>query len=233
VREPSGSDVEWLWEVTGYRARDERALEHALTHRSVAGADNERLEFLGDAVLSFVVADLLYAAFPTADEGDLSRFRAALVSGEELGEVGEAVGIGARVRLGPGELRSGGFRRRSIMGDAFEAILGFIYREGGIEAAQTVIARLWGPRIERLATHPPQKDAKTRLQEWLQGQSLPLPSYEVVAVRGPAHAQSFTVRCQVADPLVDTEAVGSSRRRAEQLAAELVLEQIVTVRSAP
>ena len=231
MREPTGSDVEWLFKATGYAARDPVALERALTHRSVAGADNERLEFLGDAVLSFVVADLLYAAFPAADEGELSRFRAALVSGDELGAVAESVGIGARLRLGPGELRSGGFRRRSIMGDAFEAILGFVYLDGGIEATRALIDRLWRPRIERLAVDPPQKDAKTRLQEWLQGRSMPLPVYSVVAVRGPPHAQTFTVRCQVEEPSLDTQAVGNSRRRAEQSAAELALARIAALRS--
>ena len=166
-----GHESDWLFQAVGYRARNKALLERALTHRSAAGADNERLEFLGDAVLSFVVADLLYRDFETSDEGDLTRYRAALVSGDVLAEVGKAVGIGERLRLGSGELRSGGFRRPSILGDAFEAILGFIYLDGGLEAVRGVIERIWRDRVQAIQQSPPDKDPKTRLQEWLQGRS--------------------------------------------------------------
>ncbi len=218
-----GNDAEWLLRAVGYRAVDKSLLERALTHRSSTGVDNERLEFLGDAVLSFVMADLLYRDFSRSDEGDLTRFRAALVSGEVLAEVGKAVGIGERLRLGSGELRSGGFRRPSIMGDAFEAVLGFIYLDGGIAAAREVIERLWSARIQAIQNSPPDKDPKTRLQEWLQGRSLGLPEYIEESVRGEPHARTFTVLCRIAQSDIETHGVGSSRRRAEQLAAEQML----------
>ncbi len=218
-----GNDAEWLFLAVGYRARDKALLERALTHRSSTGADNERLEFLGDAVLSFVVADLLYRDFGQSDEGDLTRYRAALVSGDVLADVGKRTGIGERVRLGSGELRSGGFRRPSILGDAFEAVLGFIYLDGGMDAVRDVIERLWSARVAAIRESPPEKDPKTRLQEWLQGRSLGLPEYLEESVRGEPHARTFTVLCRVAQSEIEARGVGSSRRRAEQLAAEQVL----------
>lgn len=218
-----GNDGEWLLHAVGYRARDKVLLERALTHRSAAGADNERLEFLGDAVLSFVIADFLYREFAASDEGDLTRYRAALVSGDVIADIAKAVGIGERLRLGSGELRSGGFRRPSILGDAFEAVLGFIYLDGGIDAVRTVIERLWGDRVLAIRQSPPDKDPKTRLQEWLQGRSMGLPEYVEESVRGEPHARIFTVMCQVAQSNIEARGVGSNRRRAEQLAAEQVL----------
>ncbi len=221
------ADLDWLAARVGYGARDARLVERALTHRSAAGADNERLEFLGDAVLSFLVAELLYREFATVSEGDLSRFRAALVSGETLADVAEAIGIGERLRLGPGELRSGGFRRRSILADALEALLGAVFLEGGVEAARAVIDRHWRARVASLHDAPPPKDPKTRLQEWLQARALPRPNYTVEAVSGEPHEQTFTVRCVVESPATVGEGRGSSRRRAEQLAAEQALVAIV------
>ncbi|MBS0396983.1 MAG: ribonuclease III, partial [Proteobacteria bacterium] len=159
----------------GWRARDAALVGRALTHRSAGGADNERLEFLGDALLSFVIAELLYREFDAAAEGDLSRFRAALVSGEALADVAETLDVGNRLRLGPGELKSGGFRRRSILADAFEALIGAIYLDGGLEAARSAIERLWAPRVAALRLAPPPKDPKTRLQEYLQARALGLP----------------------------------------------------------
>jgi len=226
VKTHPGNDADWLFRAVGYRARDRALLERALTHRSATGADNERLEFLGDAVLSFVVADLLYREFGDSDEGDLTRYRAALVSGDVLSEVGKAVSIGERMRLGSGELRSGGFRRPSILGDAFEAVLGFIYLDGGIEAVRAVIERLWRERVQAIRLSPPAKDPKTRLQEWLQGRSLGLPEYTEESVRGEPHARTFTVLCRVGLSGIESRGTGSSRRRAEQLAAEQMLDAL-------
>ena len=217
------ADLDWLASRLGYAAHNARLVERALTHRSATGADNERLEFLGDAVLSFVVAEMLYREFGAASEGDLSRFRAALVSGEALADVAEAIGIGERLRLGPGELRSGGFRRRSILADALEALLGAVFLEGGAEAARAVIERHWRARVSALHDSPPPKDPKTRLQEWLQARALPRPNYVVEAVSGEPHEQTFTVRCVLDSPATMSEGRGSSRRRAEQLAAEQAL----------
>jgi ribonuclease-3 len=227
-----GADLDWLQGRLGWRARDAALVARALTHRSAGGADNERLEFLGDAVLSFVVAELLYREFGEAAEGDLSRYRAALVSGEALADVAEAADVGARLRLGPGELRSGGVRRRSILADAFEALLGAIYLDGGVEAARAVIERLWRPRVVALRESPPPKDPKTRLQEYLQGRSLGLPAYSVESVSGEPHEQQFTVRCSVGALGLSAEGRGSSRRRAEQLAAERVLDGLESRRAA-
>ena len=222
----SAADLDWLERRLGYRASDASLVGRALTHRSAAGADNERLEFLGDAVLSFVVADLLHAEFTTADEGELSRCRAALVREETLADVAESLGVGDHLRLGPGELRSGGFRRRSILADAFEALLGAIYLEGGVAAATGVVERFWRPRIEALRLAPPLKDPKTRLQEWLLARGRSLPVYAVEAIGGEAHAQVFTVSCVVPGSTVTTEGRGASRRRAEQIAAERALERL-------
>jgi ribonuclease-3 len=228
-----GADLDWLAGRLGWRARDAALVARALTHRSAGGADNERLEFLGDAVLSFVVAELLYREFGDAPEGDLSRYRAALVSGETLADVAETLDIGTHLRLGPGELRSGGFRRRSILADAFEALLGAVYLDGGLDAARAVVERLWRPQLAALRTAPPPKDPKTRLQEYLQARSLGLPAYSVERVSGEAHEQLFAVRCTVGALGVSAEAQGTSRRRAEQLAAERVLAGLEARRAAP
>jgi ribonuclease-3 len=221
-----GSDLDWLAARLGYAARDAALVARALTHRSAGGADNERLEFLGDAVLSFVVAELLYREFPDLSEGDLSRYRSALVSGETLADVAESVAVGERLRLGPGELRSGGFRRRSILADAFEALLGAVYLEGGIAAVAGVVERLWRARIAALRATPVPKDAKTRLQEWLQARGLALPVYTVETISGEPHEQYFTVRCSVEGIAPASVGSGSSRRRAEQQAAEHVLHAL-------
>jgi ribonuclease III len=228
-----GADLDWLAARLGWRTDDGALIARALTHRSAGGADNERLEFLGDAVLSFVVAELLYRAFGDSPEGELSRYRAALVSGETLADVAETLDIGERLRLGPGELRSGGFRRRSILADAFEALLGAIYLDGGLDAARAVIERLWRPRLESLRAAPPPKDPKTRLQEYLQARSLGLPAYQVESITGEPHEQQFAVRCTVGALGASAEGRGTSRRRAEQLAAERVLESLESRRAAP
>lgn len=220
--------VDWVERKLGYRCSDAALVAAALTHRSAGGAHNERLEFLGDAVLSFAVADLLYRAFPKAAEGELSRYRATLVSGEALADVAESLGLGDQLRLGPGELKSGGFRRRSILADALEALIGAVHLDGGYAAAAAVVERIMSPRLPALPAALALKDPKTRLQEWLQGRGLPLPRYSVEAVSGEPHDQTFRVQCEVDALGVRAEGVGSSRRRAEQEAAEAVLSRLAS-----
>lgn len=213
-------------ETLGYECRDPALLEAALTHRSAGGPHNERLEFLGDAVLNCVVAMLVFREFGAADEGDLSRFRSSLVSGEALAVIAAEIGLGDQLRLGSGELKSGGFRRKSILADTLEAVFGAIYLDGGFEAAASVIERLFIPRLDRLPSAAELKDPKTRLQEALQARGLPLPSYAVDSVSGEAHNQLFQVSCSVDALGLKTHASGASRRRAEQAAAQLMLERI-------
>jgi len=213
----------WVRGQLGYEPRDVALFRAALTHRSAPGPNNERLEFLGDAVLNLVVAHHLYAAFPQASEGDLSRLRARVVSGEPLAEVAASLGLGEALQLGSGELKTGGFRRQSILADAFEAVCGALYLDGGLAVADGVIERLFEPRIAALPAPHELKDAKTRLQEYLQSRGITLPRYKVDRVEGEAHAQTFHVTCEV--PALQLAAVGhgSSRRRAEQEAAERIL----------
>ena len=198
----------------------------ALTHRSASGHNNERLEFLGDAVLNLVIAHHLYLAFPEASEGDLSRLRARLVSAEPLAEVAAAIGLGDELQLGSGELKTGGFRRQSILADAFEAVCGAVFLDGGLDAARGVIQRLFEPRIASLPAPETLKDAKTRLQEYLQSRGYALPRYTVERIEGEAHAQTFHVTCEVSDLRRRSQGSGSSRRRAEQEAAEQIIVQI-------
>jgi ribonuclease-3 len=187
---------------------------------------NERLEFLGDAVLNLVVAHHLYAAFPDASEGDLSRLRARVVSGEPLAEVASSLKLGEALQLGSGELKTGGFRRHSILADAFEAVCGAVYLDGGLAVAESVIERLLEPRIAALPAPHELRDAKTRLQEYLQSRGLTLPEYRVERVEGEPHAQTFHVSCEVPALRLSGEGRGSSRRRAEQEAAERILSAL-------
>jgi len=221
-----GEQARWLREALGYQPRDASLFAAALTHRSAPGPNNERLEFLGDAVLNLVIADLLYRSFPRATEGDLSRLRARVVSREPLAEVAAHLGLGEVLQLGSGELKSGGFRRQSILADAFEAVCGALFLDGGLSAPAAVITRLLGPRIAALPDPATLKDAKTRLQEYLQARSLTLPHYEVERVEGEAHAQTFSVSCEVAALGRRVHGGGSSRRRAEQEAAARMLREI-------
>jgi len=216
----------WLRERLGYEPRDLTLFRAALTHRSASGPNNERLEFLGDAVLNLVIARLLYEAFPQAAEGDLSRLRARLVSREPLAEVAAGLGLGAMLQLGSGELKSGGFRRQSILADALEALCAAIFLDGGPGAAEAVLERLFAARIAALPAPAALKDAKTRLQEYLQSRSLTLPRYSVLDVEGEDHAQTFRVSCEVTDLRLRVEGDGSSRRRAEQQAAGRMLAAI-------
>jgi ribonuclease III len=217
---------QWLREALGYEARDISLFAAALTHRSAAGPNNERLEFLGDAVLNLVVAGLLYRAYPQAAEGDLSRLRARLVSREPLAEVAAELALGELLQLGSGELKSGGFRRESILADALEALWGALFLDGGLSAAEAAITRLLGPRIAALPDPATLKDAKTRLQEYLQARSLALPRYAVERVEGEPHAQTFRVSCAVDSLGRRVHGGGSTRRRAEQEAAERMLGEL-------
>ncbi len=216
----------WLIEALAYTPVDLALFETALTHRSAGGRNNERLEFLGDAVLNLLVAEHLYARYADADEGALSRMRSRVVSGESLAGCAARLGLGELLHLGPGELKTGGFRRESILADALEGLIGALYLEGGLEHARAGVLRLLGAQLAAAGTLEELKDPKTRLQELLQSQGLPLPRYSVRSIEGELHAQVFRVSCEVEPMAARAEAAGSSRRRAEQAAAALVLEQI-------
>jgi ribonuclease-3 len=224
----------WVRDKLAYEPRDLSLFVAALTHRSASGRNNERLEFLGDSVLNLVVAEHLFRAFPDCTEGDLSRLRARIVSSEPLAEVAASIGVGDVLRLGSGELKAGGFRRKSILADALEALVGALFLDGGLDVARGVVERLFQGRIAALPPPEALKDAKTRLQEYLQSRGIPLPRYSVERVEGEPHAQVFWVVCEVHGlggkngPKVTATAQGSgsSRRRAEQEAAERILVEI-------
>jgi ribonuclease III len=210
----------------GHAFSDISLLELAMTHRSFGGQNNERLEFLGDSIVNFVIAEALYERFPQAREGQLSRLRARLVRGQTLAELAREMSFGECLRLGSGEMKSGGHRRDSILADAVEAVLGAIYLDAGMDVARARVLAWYAERLESIDLQDTQKDPKTRLQEFLQSRQSPLPRYEVVSVEGEAHDQTFTVECHV--QLLDTHTLGSgsSRRHAEQQAAELALLQL-------
>lgn len=210
----------------GYQFKDLGLLSLALTHRSLGAKNNERLEFLGDSLVNFMVADVLFHQFTKLPEGDLSRIRAHLVKGETLAELGREYDLSLYLSLGPGELKSGGFRRDSIIADAMEAIIAAIYKDGGLDACRDFVSRLYAKRLEALDPDKVGKDPKTRLQEWLQAQQEPLPEYSIISVNGAAHAQNFTVACYVARLNTKFEATDTSRRKAEQKAAEFALEAL-------
>ncbi len=213
----------WLAEQLGVELSDPALLARALTHRSHGSVNNERLEYLGDAVLSFLVAEMLFLRYPDSSEGELSRFRASLVSGEALAATAATLGLGEQLLLGEGEMKSGGHRRATILADALEAMVGAIYLDQGIEVARRVAGRLFEAAIDTLPSASELKDPKTRLQEWLQGRGLPLPDYVVLEVSGEPHDQRFSVRCDVPALEISAIADGSSRRRAEQEAAQRIL----------
>ena len=215
--------MERLCRSLGYEFTDKGLLKQALTHRSVGRDNNERLEFLGDAILSFVISTELYQRFTEIDEGSLSRLRASLVKGDTLAVLAKEISLGDYLNLGSGELKSGGFRRASILADALEALFGAVYLDSDITTVQRVILQLFKDRLAKVDPSKALKDPKTRLQEYLQSRSQPLPEYEVIDIQGKSHAQTFTVSCRVAG--LDDEVVsqGSSRRKAEQAAAQEVL----------
>jgi ribonuclease III len=219
--------LHWVHSRLGYVPRDAALFELALTHRSAANRNYERLEFLGDAVLNLLVADYLYQRFPQADEGAMSRLRASLVSGASLARIAASLQLGDAVALGAGELKSGGFRRESILADALEAVCGAVYLDAGLEVTRKILLQVLGATLAALDEPAGAKDAKTQLQEWLQARGRPLPRYHVEGVHGESHAQTFRVSCQIDSPAEHAIGEGSSRRRAEQMAAQAVLERIV------
>lgn len=215
-----------LYRDLGYQFSDPELLEQALTHRSVGSRNNERLEFLGDAVLSFVISGELFGRFTKIDEGRLSRLRAALVKGETLAKLARKLELGEYLRLGSGEMKTGGHRRESILADALEAVIGAVYLDSGVEAVRDLVLRLFDERLEAASPETNLKDPKTRLQEYLQSRRLPLPVYSVLSVEGEPHDQTFEISCRIEGLAQATRGVGSSRRRAEQAAAQQALEQI-------
>ncbi|SDM57666.1 RNAse III [Franzmannia pantelleriensis] len=207
----------------GHAFADIGLLELAMTHRSYGGQNNERLEFLGDSIVNFVIAEALFRRFPDAREGQLSRLRAQLVKGQTLAELAREFELGECLRLGSGEMKSGGHRRDSILADAVEAVIGAIYLDAGMDVAKARVLSWYAQRLEAIDLQDTQKDPKTRLQEFLQSRQSPLPRYEVLSVEGEAHSQTFTIECQVEMLEAATVGVGSSRRHAEQQAADKAL----------
>lgn len=220
------SDLADLESRLGHTFADPELARQALTHRSFGTPHNERLEFLGDSLLNCAVATLLYERFPRLPEGDLSRLRAALVNQRSLAEVAGALGLGEKLRLGEGELKSGGFRRPSILADALEALLGALFLDAGFEAVRKAVGLVLAEKIESAAEKPVDKDPKTALQEHVQGRGLALPRYSVQKTEGEAHEQTFVVECRVDDLGVAATGTGASRRAAEQAAAQDVLGQV-------
>lgn len=215
-----------LQQALGYTFIRPDLLVQALTHRSYGAVNNERLEFLGDSVLNCSVARALYDAFPDLPEGSLSRLRANLVRQETLAGIAVALKLGDSLRLGEGELKSGGFRRPSILADALESLFGAIFLDAGFDAAQRVVRHLYDPLVAKIDPRASGKDPKTQLQELLQARRLPLPEYRLVDTRGEAHDQSFIVDCVLTKPELTTRGVGKSRRAAEQEAARLACEAL-------
>lgn len=212
----------WL----GYRFNDPSLLQSALTHRSAGPAHNERLEFLGDAFLNYVIAEELYRRLPHAVEGDLSRLRATLVRGETLSDIALELDLGERLSLGRGEFKAGGHRRRSILSDSFEAVIGAVLLDGGHDACAQWLLQLYAERLNSLPPAETLKDAKTKLQEYLQARNLPLPDYRLDAATGQAHKREFDVSCHVPALNLSTQGHGRSRRRAEQAAAQQMIETL-------
>ncbi|NVK25341.1 MAG: ribonuclease III [Gammaproteobacteria bacterium] len=218
-------DFSKLSKKLGYTFKDESLLKQAMTHRSFKGAHNERLEFIGDSLLGMVVAEALYFAFPKATEGELTRMRSQIVKGQTLTAIAKELELSEWLLLGPGEMKSGGFRRESILEDAIEAIIGAVYLDSDTEQCKKFILSLVGERLQKLDPKTALKDPKTQLQEWLQSRKRPLPVYQVESTSGQAHNQTFEVSCTLDSGAVIT-AKGTSRRKAEQAAAKEALEVI-------
>lgn len=219
--------LDWAERHLKYRFKDADLLQQALTHRSASKLNNERLEFLGDAFLNFAIARRLYALRSEASEGDLSRLRAFLVRGSTLADVARALDLKEQLVLGPGELRSGGGRRESVLANGLEALIGAILLDGGSDAAQDCIDAIFAERLETLPAANSLKDPKTRLQEWLQARGLELPDYTVDLAVGEPHETTFTVVCSVPEDGRSSRGSGSSRRKAEQDAAEKLLAKLI------
>lgn len=219
------ANIKQLQKRINYHFQNTELLDQALTHRSVGAHNNERLEFLGDAILNMAVARDLYQRFPKAREGQMSRLRASMVKGKTLAEIAREFDLGEYLRLGSGELKSGGFRRESILADTVEAIIGAISLDADLSTAEAQVLQWYEQRLGQLTLEDVRKDNKTRLQELLQGQHLPLPVYEVISITGEPHCQQFEVQCSLADGNEAT-AIGSSRKLAEQKAAQALLKQL-------
>ena len=207
----------------GHEYQNVELLKRALTHRSVGATNNERLEFLGDSLVNFLIADMLFHQFSNISEGDLSRIRAHFVKGETLALIGKELNLSDFLMLGPGELKSGGFRRESILADTVEAIIASVYEDGGIDPCRELVEQLFTSRLKHLDPKKIGKDPKTRLQEYLQSRQETLPTYSVISVNGLAHSQEFLVSCFVESINRKFEATASNRRKAEQLSAEQAL----------
>lgn len=220
------ANSEVLERALGHTFADPQLLHRALTHRSVSGRNNERLEFLGDSIVNHIIAEALYRRFSDASEGDMSRMRAALVKGDTLAVVARELDVGEHLNLGPGERKSGGYRRSSILADTLEALAGAILLDAGYEKCKQCVTAWFKTRLEQLSSGSTEKDAKTRLQENLQGRGSPLPEYELVEVHGEDHDKQFRVACRVSRPQVVVEGSGRSRRKAEQAAAENALQRL-------
>lgn len=215
-----------LCERLEYVFKQPQLLQRALTHRSYAPEHNERLEFLGDSVLGCVIAKYLYDNYPQLSEGELSRLRSNLVREDTLATLAQQLDLGSHLRLGEGERKSGGFRRPSILADAMEALFGAVWLDDGFAAAEKVVLGLYVPYLAKIDVQTLGKDAKTLLQEYLQGKHIPLPSYNVIATQGQAHEQSFEVECVISSLKISTRGAGSSRRNAEQQAAQAAYRQL-------
>jgi len=224
VNHLQGEDL--LCKQLGYEFKEQRLLRRALTHRSYSAEHNERLEFLGDSVLGCVVAKYLHDSFPQLSEGELSRLRSNLVREQTLVTLAQQLDLGSHLRLGEGELKSGGFRRHSILADGLEALFGAVFIDRGFEAAQKVVLNICMPYLEKVDVQNLGKDAKTLLQEHLQSKHLSLPCYSVIATHGEAHAQSFQVECVISSLKITARGEGSSRRNAEQQAAQAACHEL-------
>ncbi|MDA9599045.1 ribonuclease III [bacterium] len=220
------SNVRLLQERLQYQFSDKELLSLALSHRSCGSRNNERLEFLGDSILGITVTDFLYHQFPQAREGDLSRMRSHIVRAESLAQVAKNLELGPELSLGPGEMKSGGQRRDSILGDTVEALIGAVYLDSGIDKARRCIGIWFAELLDAASDVQPIKDAKTTLQEWLQQRSKPVPEYELVNTGGEAHSRLFTVSCKIDAVDKTVSATASSRRKAEQLVAEQLLAEL-------
>lgn len=214
-----------LQKQLGYQFKQAVLLQQALTHRSFASINNERLEFLGDGVLNFIVAHQLFERFPKLPEGDLSRLRAQLVKEATLFEIAQSLKIGELLHLGEGELKSAGWRRPSILSDALEAVIGAAYLEGGFTAAEALVLKIYTEKLANINPGSIDKDAKSKLQEYLQSKKIDLAEYQVISIEGEAHAQTFRVSCEVQKLKIKTLGTGTSRRNAEQQAAQLALDE--------
>lgn len=222
MREPADR----LIRAIGYEFHNSGLIDVALTHRSAGSINNERYEFLGDAILGFIIADELFNTFPEANEGELSRLRAGLVKRDSLAEIARELELGKYLNLGPGELRSGGQSRSSILADAVEALIASVYLDSGYDEARQLILRLFNQKLSNLSINSQLKDPKTRLQEFLQAKKMQLPKYSIITTTGVQHKRTFTVCCQISELNLETLGTGSSRRNAEQSAAEMLLESI-------